>query len=56
MLDPFAGSGSTGVACVYEGRSFIGIELEPEYMEIATARINHAIAESDKPHQKELPL
>lgn len=39
VLDPFAGSGSTGVACVLEGRSFLGIELEPESAETARARI-----------------
>ena len=42
VLDPFAGSGSTGVACIAEGFDFIGIEREPEYVEIARARIAHA--------------
>ena len=42
VLDPFMGSGTTGVACATEGREFIGIELEPEYMVIAEARIKHA--------------
>ena len=42
VLDPFMGSGTTGVAAVQEGREFIGIELEPEYLEIAEARINNA--------------
>jgi DNA modification methylase len=41
-LDPFMGSGSTGVACVEEGFRFIGIEREAEYLEIAAARIGHA--------------
>ena len=41
-LDPFAGSGSTGVACVQEGFDFIGIESEEEYVEIAQHRITHA--------------
>jgi len=36
------GSGSTGKACVYEGFDFIGIELDPEYVEIARARIKAA--------------
>jgi len=44
------------MAAVYEGRSFIGIELEPEYMEIATARIQHAIDESNLPQQLDLEL
>ncbi len=39
VLDPFMGSGSTGKAAALEGFSFIGIEREPEYMEIAKARI-----------------
>jgi len=39
VLDPFMGSGTTGMACVLEGRSFIGIEREAEYMEIAKRRI-----------------
>ncbi len=39
VLDCFAGSGSTGVACSAEGVRFIGIELAPEYAEIARARI-----------------
>ena len=42
VLDPFMGSGSTGIACVNTGREFIGIEREEEYMEIAKARIEHA--------------
>lgn len=40
VLDPFMGSGSTGKACKLEGFDFIGIEREPEYVEIAKARIN----------------
>lgn len=39
VLDPFTGSGTTGMACRYELREFIGIEREAEYVEIATARI-----------------
>lgn len=42
VLDPFMGSGTTGVACAQEGREFIGIEREPEYLEIAKARIDNA--------------
>lgn len=42
VLDPFAGSGTTGVACMREGLRFIGVEREPEYAEIARARIAHA--------------
>jgi site-specific DNA-methyltransferase (adenine-specific) len=39
VLDPFMGSGTTGVACVLEARRFIGCELDPEYAEIARRRI-----------------
>ena len=39
VLDPFMGSGSTGKACAYEGFDFIGIDMTPEYVEIAKARI-----------------
>lgn len=42
VLDPFTGSGSTGKAATLEGFNFIGIEQSAEYVEIATARINHA--------------
>jgi hypothetical protein len=41
VLDPFAGSGSTGKACALEGFEFICIEREREYVEIAKARVNH---------------
>ena len=42
ILDPFMGSGTTGVACVNLGRKFIGIELEPKYFDIAVRRIEEA--------------
>jgi len=42
ILDPFMGSGTTGVACVQTGRNFIGIEIEPKYFEIAQKRIKDA--------------
>lgn len=41
VLDPTAGSGTTGAAAALEGRRFVGIELEPAYLEIAAARIAH---------------
>lgn len=40
ILDPFMGSGTTGIACKKLNRHFIGIERDPEYMKIAEARIN----------------
>ena len=42
VLDPFMGSGSTGVACVHTGRKFIGIELKKEWYDVACARIEAA--------------
>ena len=39
VIDPFMGSGSTGIAALQEGRDFIGIEREPRYMEIAKGRV-----------------
>ena len=45
ILDPFAGSGTTGVACVREGRRFIGIELDPGYFDIAVDRIRKEMAQ-----------
>lgn len=45
VLDPFAGSGTTGVAAVHSGRRFIGIEREADYCEIARKRIAAAAAQ-----------
>ncbi len=45
ILDPFMGSGTTGVACVKLGRKFIGIEKEPKYFDIAVKRIKRALSE-----------
>lgn len=42
ILDPFMGSGTTGVACANLGRKFIGIEIEPKYFDIACERITNA--------------
>ena len=39
VLDPFCGSGTTGVVALRHGRSFIGIELNPEYVELARQRV-----------------
>lgn len=62
VLDPFMGSGTTGVACVKLGRKFIGIELEPRYFDIACKRIEEAYRQPDmfvqqpaaKPQQESL--
>ena len=45
ILDPFMGSGTTGVAAIQLGRSFIGIEREPKYFDIACKRIEQAVAQ-----------
>jgi site-specific DNA-methyltransferase (adenine-specific) len=47
IFDPFMGSGSTGVACAMMGRSFIGIELDEGYFNIACERIRRAYGQLD---------
>lgn len=47
ILDPFMGSGTTGVACVKLGRKFIGIELDEGYFDIACKRIEEAYKQPD---------
>lgn len=44
VLDPFMGSGTTGLACIHTGRKFIGIELEPRYFEVAVERCKQELA------------
>jgi hypothetical protein len=63
ILDPFAGSGTTGVACIQLGRKFIGIEIEEKYFDIACKRIEEATKQGDlirdvlpKPQQKAMEL
>jgi site-specific DNA-methyltransferase (adenine-specific)/modification methylase len=41
VLDPFMGSGTTGVACANLGRKFIGIEIDPKYFDIACRRVSY---------------
>lgn len=53
ILDPFTGSGSTGKAAILEGFRFLGFEMEPQYIEIATARIEHAIEQKSKQKTKQ---
>jgi site-specific DNA-methyltransferase (adenine-specific) len=48
VLDPFMGSGSTGKAAILEGFHFVGIELDPDYFEIACARIEKAVQDKNK--------
>lgn len=47
ILDPFMGSGTTGVACAKLGRKFIGIEIDEGYFDIACERIRKAYAQPD---------
>lgn len=47
ILDPFMGSGTTGVAAVKLGRKFIGIEIEPKYFDLACRRIQDATKQPD---------
>lgn len=54
VLDNTMGSGTTGVACVNARRSFIGIERDPTYFEIASSRVKAAIKESKKSKPKKL--
>jgi len=42
VLDPFSGAGTTGVVCVKHGRNYIGIELNPEYVEMSQKRLDDA--------------
>ncbi len=47
ILDPFSGSGTTGVSCVKAGRSFIGVEIDEGYFDIACRRIQDAYSRPD---------
>lgn len=58
VLDPFIGSGTTGVACANLGRKFIGVEIEEKYFDIACRRIEEAyrqprLFEEEKPKYKQ---
>lgn len=55
ILDPFLGSGTTGVACAKLGRKFIGIEIEPKYFDIACRRIEQAYRQPDMFIEKAKP-
>lgn len=52
ILDPFMGSGTTGVAAVRHGRRFVGVEIEPRYFDIACARISAALKQQDRERRR----
>ena len=56
VLDPFMGSGTTGVAAIQEGMNFVGIERDPHYFDIAKSRVNAAKPLPPTTTQQELPL
>ncbi len=56
ILDPFMGSGTTGVAAIKLGRRFIGIEIEPKYFDIARRRISEALKQPDLFIEKPKPI
>lgn len=49
VLDPFAGSGTTGAVAEQEGRDFIGIEINPDYCEIIRQRLDACCQKGAKP-------
>ena len=55
VLDPFTGSGSTGCAAALERVNFVGVELDPEYAEIARTRIKHWAQQGDEPQEPAPP-
>ena len=55
ILDPFMGSGTTGVACIKFGRRFIGVELDPRYFDIARRRLEAELAKPRLPFDEAAP-
>lgn len=57
VLDPFMGSGTTGVAAVTAGRQFIGVEMDPQWFDVACRRIEQAQAQGQLiPHEAPKPV
>jgi adenine-specific DNA-methyltransferase len=56
VLDPFAGSATTGVAAIIEGRRYLGADIEANYHEIALARLNQAVAGTVKHRPLNKPI
>lgn len=55
VLDLFAGSGTTGLAALAEGFEFVGIEFNPDYATIASARLRHALG-AGEPRAENAPI
>jgi DNA modification methylase len=51
VLDTFAGSGTTGVACIEMDRKFLGVEIDPEYAKLAAWRLGQAEIALERPHR-----
>ena len=49
VMDPFAGSGTTGVACIRTGRRFVGIEIDPGYCALVVERMERELAQPNLP-------
>lgn len=47
VMDPFMGSGTTGIACAHTGHNFIGVEMNPDYLTLAEGRIRHWAGKSN---------
>lgn len=56
VLDPFMGSGSTGKAALLEGFNFVGMEMDPGYVKIAQARLEHAKSQSEVLKEQDLTV
>ena len=56
ILDPFMGSGTTGVASVNLGKKFVGIELEQKYFDVACRRVSAATKQTDLFIEKPKPI
>jgi site-specific DNA-methyltransferase (adenine-specific) len=56
VLDPFSGSGTTGVACIEEGCQYIGIELDEGYVTIGRRRVAQATQRANSSGPRQLPL
>jgi site-specific DNA-methyltransferase (adenine-specific) len=52
VLDPFCGSGTSGVACALHGRAYVGIDSEEEYLDIARKRITDALTHAAEQHSR----